>query len=162
SYADAFNDVDLDVVFDRNGSTWRVPTFWRGENRWTVRFAPPEAGEYTYHLESTDGSNPDLHGHEGKVTITAYSCNNALLRHGMLHVSANKRFFEHSDGVPFYWLGDTWWSGLSTRLSWDGFRQLTADRKSKGFTVVQLVAGLVPLEEVPPSDPGYCNEGGCV
>jgi hypothetical protein len=51
---------------------------------------------------------------------------------------------------------------MSTRLSWEGFQKLTADRKAKGFTVVQIVAGLVPGEEQSPSDPGYCNEGGCV
>ncbi|MGB8115172.1 MAG: DUF4038 domain-containing protein, partial [Candidatus Sulfotelmatobacter sp.] len=59
--------------------------------------------------------------------------------------------------------GDTWWSGMSTRLSWEGFQKLTADRKAKGFTVVQIVAGLIPSdEELAPSDPGFCNEGGCV
>jgi hypothetical protein len=80
----------------------------------------------------------------------------------MLRISASRRYFEHADGTPFFWLGDTWWMGLSDRLSWNGFQQLTADRKAKGFTLVQLVAGLVPYEESPPSDPGFCNEGGCV
>ena len=163
SYADPFNDVDVDVVFSKGGESWRVPTFWRGGSKWTVRFAPPVPGEYSYHLESTDPGNPDLNGHEGRVTITAYTGPNALLRHGMLRVSANKRYFEHADGTPFYWLGDTWWTGMSDRLSWEGFQKLTADRKAKGFTVVQIVAGLIPSdEEVAPIDPGFCNEGGCV
>jgi hypothetical protein len=162
TYADPFNDVDLDIVFTKGGESWRVPTFWRGGNKWTVRFAPPSPGEYTYHLESTDQANPDLNGHEGRVTITPYMGKNALLRHGMLRVSANKRYFEHADGTPFYWLGDTWWTGMSSRFSWEGFQALAADRKAKGFTVVQIVAGLVPFEEQPPSDPGFCNEGGCV
>ena len=137
------------------------PAFWRGGSKWTVRFAPPAPGEYTYHLESTDAQNPDLNAHEGRVNITAYAGNNPLLRHGMLRASANKRYFEHADGTPFYWLGDTWWSGLSDRLSWEGFQKLTADRKEKGFTVVQIVAGLV-AEEKPPLDPGSFNEGGAV
>jgi hypothetical protein len=162
AYADPFNDVDVDVIFSRSGESWRVPTFWRGGSKWTVRFAAPTPGEYSYRLESTDHSNPDLNGHEAKVTITAYKGSNPLLQHGMLRVSANKRYFEHADGTPFYWLGDTWWSGMSTRLSWEDFQKLTADRKSKGFTVIQIVAGLVPFEEQAPSDPGFCNEGGCV
>jgi hypothetical protein len=162
-YADPFNDVDVDVVFTRSGESWRVPTFWRGGGKWTVRFAPPTPGEYSYHLESTDTSNADLNGHEAKITITAYAGSNPLLQHGMLRVSANKRYFEQADGTPFYWLGDTWWTGLSDRLSWEGFQKLTADRKSKGFTVVQIVAGLIPSdEEVAPSDPGFHNEGGAV
>jgi len=162
AYADPFNDVELDVVFSRKGASWRVPTFWRGGQRWTVRFAPPEPGVYSYRLASNDPANADLNGHEGTIRITAYSGPNDLLRHGPLRVSRNKRHFEHTDGTPFYWLGDTWWMGLSDRLSWDGFQRLTADRKAKGFTLVQLVAGLVPPEEKAPSDPGFCNEGGCV
>jgi hypothetical protein len=60
SYADPFNDVDVDVVFERSGQSWRVPTFWRGGSEWTIRFSPPIPGEYSYRLVSTDGSNPDL------------------------------------------------------------------------------------------------------
>ncbi|MBI4165268.1 MAG: DUF5060 domain-containing protein, partial [Acidobacteria bacterium] len=116
AYVDPFNDVDVDVIFSKDGASWRVPTFWRGGSEWTVRFAPPLPGEYSYHLESTDQSNPDLNGHEGRVTITAYTGTNALLRHGPPRVSSNKRYFEHADGTPFYWLGDTWWMGMSTRL----------------------------------------------
>lgn len=163
SYADPFNEVDVDVVFSKDGDAWRVPTFWRGGSKWTVRFAPPTPGEYTYHLESTDKTNPDLNGHEARVNIAAYEGPSALRRHGMLRVSGDKRYFEQADGTPFYWLGDTWWTGLSDRLSWDGFQQLTANRKAKGFTVVQIVAGLVPSnEEQAPIDPGFHNEGGAV
>ena len=161
-YSDPFNEVEVDVIFSRGDQTWRVPTFWRGGQRWTVRFAPPSPGEYTYYLESTDGANPDLNGHRGQVTITPYAGDNPLLKHGMLRVSATKRYLEHSDGTPFFWLGDTWWMGLSDRLPWSGFQQLTADRKAKGFTVVQIVAGLVPTEELCPEDPGCRNEGGAV
>ena len=49
-YSDPFNDVDVDVVFTRKDESWRVPAFWRGGNRWTVRFTPPSPGEYIYHL----------------------------------------------------------------------------------------------------------------
>src|SRR5687768_11133970 len=82
AYADPFNDVAVDVLFSKDGQTWRVPTFWRGGQRWTVRFAPPAPGDYTYRLESTDPSNPDLHGQVGRVRITAYRGPHALLRHG--------------------------------------------------------------------------------
>ena len=140
-----------------------MPTFWRGGSKWTVRFAPPSPGTFTYRLEATDRNNPDLNGHEGQVAITAYGGENALLRHGPPKVSANKRYFEYADGTPFYWLGDTWWSGMSTRLSWEGFQKLTADRKAKGYTVVQTVAGLVSRESGPsPLTASACNEGGCV
>lgn len=161
-YADPFNDVDVDVVFSRGGKSWRVPAFWRADNKWSVRFAPREPGEYAYTLESTDPSNPDLNGHSGKIDIAAYCGPNGLLRHGMLRVSETKRYFEHEDGTPFYWLGDTWYTAFSDRLPWDGFRKLTDDRKSKGFTAIQMAMMTVSNEETAPSDPGFCNEGGCV
>jgi Protein of unknown function (DUF4038)/Domain of unknown function (DUF5060) len=163
AYADPFNEVDVDVIFTKGGESWRVPTFWRGGSKWSVRFAPPAAGEYIYHLESTDRSNPDLNGHETRVNLTTYAGTNLLLQHGMLRVSVDKRHFEQADGTPFYWLGDTWWTGLSDRLSWDGFQKLTVNRKAKGFTVVQIVAGLVPSnEEQAPIEPGDHDEGGAV
>jgi len=162
-YADPFNDVDVDVLFTKGGQSWRVPTFWRGGSRWTVRFAPPSSGEYAYRLESTDRGNPDLNGHAGRVVITAYTGTNALLRHGMLQISRNGRYFEHADGTPFFWLGETWYSGFSTRLSWEGFQKITADREAKGFTVIEVCAGLSPSnEELAPVDPAFRNEGGAV
>lgn len=161
TYADPFNDVDVDVIFSNNGKTWRVPTFWRGNNRWGVRFAPPSAGEYSYRLESTDISNADLNGDRGRVTIAAYRGGNALLKRGPLKVSANKRYLEHTDGTPFYWLGDGLYTALSDRISWNGFKKLISDRKAKGFTVAEVTAGLtVSNEERAPIDPGFRNEGG--
>jgi hypothetical protein len=62
SYADPFNDVNVNVIFTNREKSWRVPTFWRGGNCWTVRFAPPAPGEYSYRLESTDRGNSDLSG----------------------------------------------------------------------------------------------------
>src|SRR5262245_23733684 len=90
AYPDPFNDVDVDVIFERNQHRWRVPTFWRGDNRWTVRFAPPAPGAYRFHLESTDKTNPELNGQPSQVTITAYTGRNPLLSHGALRVSASK------------------------------------------------------------------------
>ena len=99
TYADPFNEVDVDVIFSKGSENWRVPAFWRGANQWTVRFAPPSNGSYTYHLESTDKNNPDLNSHQAQVSLTASP-------RGMLRVAANKRYFEYADGTPFYWLGD--------------------------------------------------------
>jgi len=161
-YPDPFNDVDVDVIFSRNGRSWRVPTFWRGGQRWTVRFSAPEPGTYDLHLASTDKDNPDLNGHLEHLEIGAYLGTNSLWKHGMVRVSANHRYFEHADGTPFFWLGDTWWMGLSDRLPWSGFQKLARDRKEKGFTVVAIAAGLVPIEEACPQDPGCGNEGGQV
>ncbi len=158
-YEDPFNDVDVDVIFTGNGSSWRVPAFWDGGTQWTVRWAPPLPGQYTYRLVSTDTQNPDLNGHIGRVEVKAYTGSNPLLRHGMIIVSKDKRHFEQADGTPFFWLGDTWWNGLSSKLSWNDFQTLTANRKAKGFTVVQLTGGLFGMDS-PASPPPLQNEGG--
>ena len=86
-YANPFNEVDVDVIFTRGGESWRVPAFWRGGSKWSVRFAPPVAGDYIYHLEGTDHSYPDLNGHENRVNLTAelvQATEAIYLTHGVL------------------------------------------------------------------------------
>jgi hypothetical protein len=41
---------------------------------------------------------------------------NPFYTHGPIHVAASHRHFEHADGTPSFWLGDTWWMGLTERL----------------------------------------------
>src|SRR5690606_38634745 len=70
-----------------------------------------------------------------------------------------KRFLEHADGTPFFWLADTWWMGLSKRLEWpEEFQLLAQDRKEKGFNVIQIVMG--PPPDSHPFDPRSVNETG--
>ncbi len=162
TYSDPFNDVDLDVIFSRGDLTWRVPAFWRGGNRWTVRFAPPAPGTYTYRLEGDNLGIADKEANEGAVSIKQYRGPNPLLRQGPLKVSENKRYFEHSDGTPFFWLGDWLVAGLSDRMDWNAFKTYVDDRKEKGFTVVQIGVMTCSNEETAPVDAGFRNEGGAV
>ncbi|OGV70433.1 MAG: hypothetical protein A3K19_12705 [Lentisphaerae bacterium RIFOXYB12_FULL_65_16] len=157
---DPFNDVELDVVFHApDGTSQRVPAFWAGENTWRVRFAPTQTGIYRYRSECSDTANPELHGKTGELSVAEYEGANPLLRHGPLRAATDRRHFEHADGTPFFWLADTWWMGLCRRLAWPGeFQRLAADRVTKGFTVVQIVAGLYP--DMPAFDERGANEAG--
>ncbi|MBU6399462.1 MAG: DUF4038 domain-containing protein [Verrucomicrobia bacterium] len=159
-YADPFNTVELDAVFDLpDGRQERVPGFWDGGDTWRVRFASSQAGVYRYHTECSDTANRSLNGQVGMFQVKPYPGRNALYRHGPVRVAADKRHFEHADGTPFLWLADTWWMGLCRRLQWPGeFKQLTADRVAKGFNVVQIVAGLYP--DMPAFDERGANEAG--
>jgi hypothetical protein len=159
-YRDPFNEVELDVIFQRPDKTeQRVPAFWAGENTWRVRYSPPLPGKYTWHTVATDTANRDLHGLTGTLEAAPYKGTSALHLHGPIRVAADHRHFEHADGTPFLWLGDTWWMGLTQRLSWpDDFQALTADRVQKGFNVVQIVAGLYP--DMPEFDARGANENG--
>ena len=159
-YSDPFNQVDVDVVITTpSGQEERLPAFWGGGNVWRARYAPPAPGVYRVKSVCTDASNPDLHGQAMTLRVEAYTGENLHYKHGALRVAADKRHFEHTDGTPFFWLGDTWWMGLCRRISWpDGFQTLTADRVKKGFTIVQIVAGLYP--DMEPFDERGANEAG--
>jgi len=159
TYTNAFVEIEVDVVFKKGEKQWKVPAFWCGGGKWTVRFAPPVQGEFTCRVECSDKANPDLNGHEQAFRVGAYTGGNPLLKHGFLRVSDDKRHFAHADGTPFLWLGDTWWKGLCDRITWDGFQQLTADRKAKGFNVVQIIGG-GPFPDEPLFDERWKNEGG--
>lgn len=56
-----------------------------------------------------------------------------------LKVSDNQRFLVHSDGTPFFYLGDTAWE-LFHRLNQADTEHYLKNRAEKGFTVVQAVA----------------------
>lgn len=161
AYADIFHDVDVDVLFSGpDGRTWRVPAFWGGENTFRVRFAAPLLGTYQYYSECSSPEDNGLHGQSGTVEVAPYTGTNPLYRHGRLGVAESGRTFEHEDGTPFFWLGDTWWAGLTPRLDWPrGFKELAGDRVAKGFTLVQIVAGPLP-EFLDPWHPQQANEAG--
>ncbi len=160
SYADPYNDVDVDVVFTGPGcATCRVPAFWAGDNVWKVRFSAQAAGQYRFETEASNKEDKGLHKQSGTIAVVPYSGRNALLEHGRLRVAADKRHFEHADGTPFYWIGDTWWMGLASRIDWpQGFRELAADRVAKGFNVVQIIAG--PYPDMDAWDDRGRNEAG--
>ncbi len=159
-YEDPFNEVDLDVIIHGLGDRmWRVPAYWVGGFEWRVRFVAPEPGTYTVSTLCTDVDNSHLHGQVGTLEVAPHEADNPLMKRGRLRVAASRRYLEHADGTPFFWLGDTWWMGLCKRLSWpEDFQLLTADRVAKGFTVVQIVAGLYP--DMPGFDPRGANEAG--
>jgi hypothetical protein len=159
-YPDPFNQVDVDAVITLpSGQEERVPGFWAGGSTWRVRYAPPAAGVYHIRSVCSDAGNHDLHDQKLTLRVEPYSGQNVHYKHGVLQIADDKRHFKHADGTPFFWLGDTWWMGLCKRLSWpDGFETLTADRVQKGFTMVQIVAGLYP--DMEPFDERGANEAG--
>ena len=119
AYADPFNEIDLDGVFTTpSGKEIRVPAFWAGGQTWKLRYASPEIGRHTFRTICSDATNAQLHDIKGEVTVTPYTGENPLYQHGPIRVAPDKRHFEHADGTPFFWLGDTWWMGLCHRLHW--------------------------------------------
>ncbi|NMC04849.1 MAG: DUF4038 domain-containing protein [Candidatus Lokiarchaeota archaeon] len=147
-------------VASPDGRETRVPGFWAGENKWKVRFASPRIGTHAYKTECASASGPSsMDGLADSFEVVAHAGTNPLYTHGRLRVTPDKKHLQHADGVPFFWLGDTWWMGFTSRLHWpDEFAMLTADRVKKGFTLVQIVAGLYP--DMPWHDERGANEAG--
>lgn len=58
-------------------------------------------------------------------------------KHGRLQVSDNSRYLQHTDGTPFFWLGDTGWL-LPEKLNRDEAAYYLEHCKQAGFNVVQV------------------------
>ncbi len=152
--------VELDLlVTDPADAQCMVPGFWGGGSTWRVRYASSVLGTHTYITRCTDEMDSGLHCQTGSFEVTPYAGKNPLYLHGKLRVSPDKKHLEHVDGTPFFWLGDTWWLGFTKRLHWpEEFDLLVADRVQKGFTLIQIIAGLYP--DMPPFDERGANEAG--
>jgi len=158
-HPEPFAAVELEIVVEApDGSRLRVPAFFAGGVTWKARYASPQVGVHRWRSECSVPDDAGLHGRVGSFEVTPATGANPLWRHGPLRIAADRRRFEHADGTPFFWLGDTWWKGLCKRLDADGFRELCADRAAKGFNVVQIVCGPYPDEEL--LDPRSANEAG--
>jgi hypothetical protein len=132
--------VDV-LVTTPSGRELSVPTFQTGDGTLRVRYSSDEVGRHSWEIDGP-GSFPR---EEGALEVAEYEGDHPLFARGPLTISDDRRYLQHADGTPFNWLGDTWWMALCDRLRWpDEFRRLAADRVEKGFTVIQLVAGLYP------------------
>ena len=136
------------MVTAPDGQAFSLRSFQKADGNWYIRYASPQTGIHQYRA-----------GDEaGEIEVVQYAGDNPLYKHGAVR-KANKRYLEHGDGTPFFWLADTWWMGLTTRLPYpDGFKELLGDRVEKGFNVVQIIAGLYP--DMDPFDPRGMNEAG--
>ncbi len=141
------------------GRSWRMPGFRSGDGTLRARFNAPIPGRYVMSLECCGGEDCPLHGHKETFVALPYSGAIPHYRLGPVRVSGDGQRFEHADGTPFLWLGDTWWMGLSRRIQFPfEWLELIKDRLDKGFTVVQIVAGFYP--DMPPYDLRNTNQAG--
>ena len=110
TYSNPFTDVDVFGVFTGpGGERLKLLAFWDGDGNWVIRFAPTAVGTWNYTVESTDADNADFSG-AGSVECEPYDGELSMYQHGFLRVSADRRYLEHADGTPFFWLGDTHWT----------------------------------------------------
>lgn len=144
TYDNPFLDVEIWAAFSApSGRVIRREAYWDGGNVWRVSFAPTEPGAWAYTLEAPEKTGLD--GRAGALEAVPYEGELAIYQHGFLKVSDNGRYFEHADGTPFFWLGDTHWEA-SWGERWDEsnhpgmqsqFCGMVDKRVSQGYTVYQ-------------------------
>lgn len=155
---DTTPETELRLEFSSpSGKTRSVLGFWDGGQTWRVRFMPDEQGKWTYRSVSKP-TVPGLDGQSGEFTCRRDESKNPFLQHGAVRVAANGRYFEHADGTPFFWLGDTVWYGaiLSEREDWNVYLD---DRVGKRFTVVHFNV-VAPRNGVPADENGEISFSG--
>lgn len=156
---DPFLDVEVDGVFSEpGGGELRVPAFWVGGDRFKVRYAPRVPGRHVFRLVVSAGEAAIEGPTEGAIEAVTYAGENRLLKHGPVHLAEEGKYFAHADGTPFFWLADSWWHGMTSRLTREGLETLVADRVAKGFSVIQFAVAF-PCDIAPFDDRGG-NEAG--
>lgn len=105
-------------------------------NQWSVRFALPLAGTWTWQVISSSGFSGSGSLIADAPTSGQVSANPNYRGH--IRVAGNGRYFTYADGTPFVYLGDTNWRMSSSPLN--DFYTWAADRDAKKFTVMQIAA----------------------
>ncbi len=123
------------------GDTREVDGFWDGGKVWRVRFAPNQAGVWSYVTSCSDVSDKGLDAQSGEFLCSASVGDTRFREHGPVQVAHDRRRFEHADGTPFYWLGDRVWEGarLAKPEDWDFYAHVRAEQ---GFDVALWAVGL--------------------
>ena len=90
-------DVTGSFVHEETGERIVIPGFWKGENRWCLRFTPHKLGRWNYVVESNDPSLNDA----GSFIAAKNRGETELDKHGFVRLSDKGRYFEYADGTPF-------------------------------------------------------------
>jgi len=173
--------VRFDVLFTGpEGTQYNVPGFWDGGKTWRARLNPLEAGAWAYATSAPGDAG--LNGQTGTFDVLPAAGDNPLHRHGgILRVSEDGHHLTHTDGTPFFWLGDTWWFCPSTLVPYGGssnpeiksaFQFLINRRAEQGFSVVHMAflnSGEMLNQDADPAYSrqmdyymAYANEAGIV
>ena len=147
SYGNPYLATEIDAVFTHaDGTTIKVPGFWKGGDTWAVRFSPTKTGKWTYTVTCADESNDGLFK-SGIIQARKASKETDVAQHGFVTTQKDTHYYTYADGTPFFWLGDTNWQAFTnvstTICNYPGcdcgnqFKHIVDDRVEKGFTVYQ-------------------------
>jgi hypothetical protein len=146
TYTNPLQEANFTAVFTSpEGETSAIEGFWDGGRIWRVRFCPDMPGQWTFTTECSDRKNQGLDNQTGKFLCTAAIGDSAFQRHGPVRIARDRRHFEYSDGMPFFWIADTVWNGarLASTKDWQRY---AAIRSSQAFNVA--VWSVAPGEDM--------------
>ena len=139
-YEHPFLDATVTFTFTApSGKRHTRDAFWDGGRTWRVRFSPDDAGKWAWQSQCSDTANAGLHSQGGTFRCVPYRGDNPLYLHGPLRLSEDRFSFVHHDGTPFFWLGDTGWSGVLEAAPEDWEHYLRT-RRTQGFSLIQVCA----------------------
>lgn len=124
--------------------------YWDGDNKYNVSVALTEVGTWTYVLSAKEETG--LNGITGTVECIPYTGDLDIYKHGFLRISKDNRYFEHADGTPFFWLGDTHWE-FSYGEKWDESNHPTMTSQFKGMVDKRFEQGYNVYQTNLRSDP---------
>jgi hypothetical protein len=154
TYKNAYTDVTVWVDLVGPGFNKRVYGFWDGGQLFHLRLVATQPGTWTWKSGSSL-EDPGLSGKSGSfkaVDWTDAEKTDNPLRHGFVRATVNQHALEHSDGTPFFAIGDTWYSVGANRFRWydddkerpigptAGFKDYVRYRKSQGYNWVNVIA----------------------
>jgi len=138
-YEDPIKDIVIECTFYNKDDTIKSFGFWYRDNIYKVRLSLCKIGHWKYITKCSDLNNIGLNNKSGSIFIEEYYGDNPLYKNGRIKISPNKKYLVYDNGDPFFYLGDTAWE-----ITWKSYKEQVleyiSDRKSKGFTVVQIVA----------------------
>ncbi len=136
-YLNPVQEAQFTVTFTSpTGAAHAVDGFWDGATTWRVRFMPDTEGAWSFVTHCSDPANAGLHARSGAFWCTPADPSTRFGQHGSIRVAPNRRYFEHADGTPFFWLADTCWSGplQSSGEEWEDYLRT---RVRQQFNAVQ-------------------------
>jgi hypothetical protein len=153
-------DCDIDALVETpEGEKLRVPAFWAGGDKFAFRYTAATPGLHSYRIEVAKGKAKTAADFSGNIVVSPYRGSNPFLKHGPLRLSDDGRHLAHADGTPFFFLADSWWHGMTSRLEWPGeFKKIVSIRKKMGFNAIQVCLSYACDMEM--FDPRDANENG--
>ncbi|MCW5558671.1 MAG: DUF5060 domain-containing protein, partial [Verrucomicrobiae bacterium] len=151
SVENPFRDAALVGEFvSPSGKTNLVDGFHDGGDRWRLRFAPDEEGDWTYRLR---GEGVEILQH-GRLRCIAPR------GHGFLRIHPENPYaFAHDDGTPFFPMGDTCYGLFDDSPITPALRaEYLQTRRGQRFNFVRLTVG--HSESRAAADPDYWAWGG--